>query len=81
MGFYITLVVAAAVAMTASGLPRSELGLLLGLTLVLAAWFAAAASLGLIRRLHISDRLAYFALARIHRRTPMDGVRTAEGGG
>ena len=23
----------------------------------------------------------YLALARIHRRTPMDGVRTAEGGG
>ncbi len=27
------------------------------------------------------ERLRKYALARIHRRTPMDGVRTAEGGG
>ena len=32
------------------------------------------------QRYEVLDLGAY-ALARIHRRTPMDGVRTAEGGG
>ena len=31
--------------------------------------------------LHLEHELRLAGLARIHRRTPMDGVRTAEGGG